>query len=143
MINVNKYKLTELGEGYKLYADYAAQLLKKIPQQYQELAKNGGVALTEFLGEANQEVVEAINNYREWAQKASDVRTQQQQVKKDTKAETKTVNPKTKKSKKRKPEEEEESGRKSKKSKSSKDSIEDQDQAKKVKKSKSKSKKKE
>lgn len=83
MINVNKYKLTELGEGYKLYADYAAQLLKKIPQQYQELAKNGGVALTEFLGEANQEVVEAINNYREWAQKASDVRTQQQQVKKE------------------------------------------------------------
>lgn len=83
MINVNKYKLTELGEGYKLYADYAAQLLEKIPQQYQELAKNGGVALTEFLGEANQEVVEAINNYREWAQKASDVRTQQQQVKKE------------------------------------------------------------
>lgn len=83
MINVNKYKLTELGEGYKLYADYAAQLLEKVPQQYQELAKNGGVALTEFLGEANQEVVEAINNYREWAQKASDVRTQQQQVKKE------------------------------------------------------------
>ncbi len=83
MINVNKYKLTELGEGYKLYADYAAQLLEKVPQQYQDLAKNGGVALTEFLGEANKEVVDAINNYREWAQKAADVRTQQQEVKKE------------------------------------------------------------
>lgn len=83
MINVNKLKLTELGEGYKLYADYAAQLLEEVPQQYRDLAKNGGVALTKFLGEANQEVVEAINNYREWAQKASDVRTQQQEVRKE------------------------------------------------------------
>lgn len=83
MINVNKLKLTELGEGYKLYADYAAKLLEKVPQEYQELAKNGGVKLTEFLGEANQEVVEAINNYREWAQKAADVRTQQQEVRKE------------------------------------------------------------
>lgn len=83
MINVNKFKLTELGEGYKLYADYAAELLGKVPEQYRDLAEKGGVALTEFLGEANQEVVEAINNYREWAQKASDVRTQQQQVKKE------------------------------------------------------------
>lgn len=83
MINVNKFKLTELGEGYKLYADYAAELLGKVPEQYRDLAEKGGVALTHFLGEANQEVVEAINNYREWAQKASDVRTQQQQVKKE------------------------------------------------------------
>ena len=83
MINVNKYKLTELGEGYKLYADYAAELLEKVPEQYQKLAQQGGVALTEFLGEANQEVVEAINNYREWAQKASDVKKQQQEVKKE------------------------------------------------------------
>lgn len=83
MINVNKYKLTELGEGYKLYADYAAELLEKIPEQYQKLAQQGGVALTQFLGEANQEVVEAINNYREWAQKASDVKKQQQEVKKE------------------------------------------------------------
>lgn len=83
MININKLKLTELGEGYKLYADYAAELLGKVPEQYRDLAEKGGVALTHFLGEANQEVVEAINNYREWAQKASDVRTQQQQVKKE------------------------------------------------------------
>lgn len=83
MINVNKYKLTELGEGYKLYADYAAELLEKVPEQYQKLAQQGGVALTQFLGEANQEVVEAINNYREWAQKASDVKKQQQEVKKE------------------------------------------------------------
>lgn len=83
MININKLKLTELGEGYKLYADYAAELLGKVPEQYRNLAEQGGVALTKFLGEANQEVVEAINNYREWAQKAADVRTQQQEVKKE------------------------------------------------------------
>lgn len=83
MININKLKLTELGEGYKLYADYAAELLEKVPEQYRELAQQGGVALTRFLGEANQEVVEVINNYREWAKKAADVKIQQQQINKE------------------------------------------------------------
>ena len=83
MININKLKLTELGKGYKLYADYAAELLEKVPEQYRDLAQQGGVALTRFLGEANQEVVEAINHYREWAKKAEDVKIQQQQINKE------------------------------------------------------------
>lgn len=83
MININKLKLTELGKGYKLYADYAAELLAKVPEQYRDLAQQGGVALTRFLGEANQEVVEAINNYREWDKKAEDVKIQQQQINKE------------------------------------------------------------
>ena len=83
MININKLKLTELGEGYQLYADYAAELLAKVPEQYRDLAQQGGVALTRFLGEANQEVVEAINNYREWADKAENIRTQQQEINKE------------------------------------------------------------
>ena len=83
MININKLKLTELGKGYQLYADYAAELLEKVPEQYRDLAQQGGVALTRFLGEANQEVVEAINNYREWNKKAEDVKIQQQQINKE------------------------------------------------------------
>lgn len=80
MININKLKLNELVEGYTLYADYAADLLNKVPEQYRALAQQGGVALTQFLGEADQKIVDAINEYREWAQKVEDVRTQQQQV---------------------------------------------------------------
>lgn len=80
MININKLKLNELVEGYTLYADYAADLLNKVPEQYRALAQQGGVALTQFLGEADQKDVDAINEYREWAQKVEDVRTQQQQV---------------------------------------------------------------
>lgn len=80
MININKLKLNELVEGYTLYADYAADLLNKVPEQYRALAQQGGVALTQFLGEADQKTVDAINEYREWAQKVEDVSTQQQQV---------------------------------------------------------------
>ena len=83
MININKLKLTELGKGYKLYADYASELLAKVPEQYRDLAQQGGVALTRFLGEANQEVVEVINKYREWDKKAEDVKIQQQQINKE------------------------------------------------------------
>lgn len=69
IINTEQFKLQELYEGVKLYSDYANKLLAKVPDQYKEMAKNGAVAITNFLGEANQEVVDSINNYREWAKK--------------------------------------------------------------------------
>ena len=77
-----KVKVKELNEGIKLYTDYSAKLLAKVPDQYKEMAKNGAVAITDFLGEANQEVVEAINNYREWANKATDLNQQLEETKK-------------------------------------------------------------
>lgn len=76
LLSGNHYKLTELNEGLKLYTDYAAKMLSKVPDEYKEMAKNGAVAITDFLGEANQETVEAINNYREWAQKVADLNQQ-------------------------------------------------------------------
>ena len=46
------------------------------------MAKNGAVAITDFVGEANQEVVEAINNYREWSSKVKDLNQQLEETKK-------------------------------------------------------------
>lgn len=82
IINTEQFKLQELYEGIKLYSDYANKLLAKVPDQYKEMAKNGAVAITDFLGEANEEVVESINNYREWAKKVTDLNQQLEETKK-------------------------------------------------------------
>ena len=82
IINTEQFKLQELYEGIKLYSDYANKLLAKVPDKYKEMAKNGAVAITDFLGEANKEVVESINNYREWAKKVTDLNQQLEETKK-------------------------------------------------------------
>lgn len=82
ILNAEHYKVQELNEGIKLYSDYSAKLLAKIPEQYREMAKNGAVAIKEFVGEENEEVVEAINNYREWANKVKDLNQQLEETKK-------------------------------------------------------------
>lgn len=76
MLAINDSKLSNLTSGLKKYTDYTAGLLSKIPSQYREAAQNGAIAITEFAGEADEKTVEAINNYREWAQKVADL-TQQ------------------------------------------------------------------
>lgn len=81
ILDTEYFKVKELNDGIKLYSDYANKLLAKVPTQYQEMAKNGAVAITDFLGEANQEVVESINNYREWAKKVTDLNQQLEETK--------------------------------------------------------------
>lgn len=82
IINTEQFKLQELYEGVKLYSGYANKLLAKVPDKYKEMAQNGAVAITDFLGEANEEVVDSINNYREWAKKVSDLNQQIEETKK-------------------------------------------------------------
>lgn len=82
ILNTEQFKLQELYEGIKLYSDYANKLLTKVPDQYKAMAQNGAVAITDFLGEANEEVVDSINNYREWAKKVSDLNQQLEETKK-------------------------------------------------------------
>jgi hypothetical protein len=74
MIGLNKTKLANLTAGIKKYSDYAAHLLSKVPAQYREAAQDGSIAIEEFTGEADEKTVEAIKNYREWAQKVSDLK---------------------------------------------------------------------
>lgn len=83
ILNTEQFKLQELYEGVKLYSDYANKLLAKVPDQYKAMAQNGAVAITDFLGEANEEVVDSINNYREWAKKVSDLNQQLEETKKN------------------------------------------------------------
>lgn len=80
MIDVNNKKLDNLKAGYKEYADYAAKLLTEVPAKYRAAAQDGSIAIEKFVGEADEATLEAINNYREWAQKAADLKQQAQEV---------------------------------------------------------------
>ena len=81
MIGVNNTKLTNLTAGLEKYTAYASKLLAEIPAQYQAAAQDGMIAITEFAGEADEATIEAINNYREWAQKVADLRQQLEETK--------------------------------------------------------------
>ena len=83
MIKINKNELTTLEKGYKLYNSYANKLYKKIPKKYRTEAKNGKIAIETFKGKTDEKTLEKIKNYREWAQKAADVKKQIQEIKKE------------------------------------------------------------
>lgn len=73
IINVNKNKLSTLKEGLDLYTDYSNKLLREIPEKYRKMAQDGAVSIEEFAGDADKKTLEAINNYRDWAQKVADL----------------------------------------------------------------------
>ena len=83
MIATNKTQLTTLEKGIKLYDEYANTLLSKVPKAYRDEAKDGKIAIEEFAGAADEKTLEAINNYREWAQKVADLKVQLQEVQKE------------------------------------------------------------
>ena len=80
MISVNKTKMSNLIAGIKEYDEYVSKLLKEVPEQYHEAVQNGTIDVEEFVGEANEQTLEAINNYREWAQKVADLKQQLEEV---------------------------------------------------------------
>lgn len=81
IIAKNKEKMANLEAGADYYESYISKFWNKIPAQYQEAAKNGAIAITDFAGKASEEVVEAIQNYREYVQKAADLRQQKEELK--------------------------------------------------------------
>lgn len=80
MINLNKTLYSNLLAGAKEYYAYAGQLLSKIPEAYREAAKDGSIAIKEFTKEADQETIDAINDYRDWLQKGYDLTQQAEET---------------------------------------------------------------
>lgn len=55
-----------------LYNEKATDLLSNVPSEYQAMAKNGAIAVKDFIGENETEIADAIEEYRTWAKKADD-----------------------------------------------------------------------
>lgn len=83
VVDLNYAKMAALNKGVELYSSKAQEFLNQIPQKYKEMAQNGAVALTDFQGEANEKVVEAIKNYRECKDKAADLNVELENIKKN------------------------------------------------------------
>lgn len=79
LIQAEKNKANTYLQAYNEYNKRASDLLKKVPEKYRNLAKNGGIKIEDFIdkgeSDANAKIVEAINDYREWATKADEVET--------------------------------------------------------------------
>lgn len=81
MIDVNEIKMKNLTAGIEKYSEYAAKLLADVPAQYREAAQDGAIEITELVGEADEKTADAINKYREWAQKVADLKLELEGVK--------------------------------------------------------------
>lgn len=72
LVGAEKQKASTYFAAAELYNKRAAQLLSKVPSQYQEMAKNGAIAIKDFIGESEGEIADAIEEYRTWSTKADD-----------------------------------------------------------------------
>ena len=55
-----------------MYTQKANEALSKLPSDIASKIKDGAVDLTTFIGDGNKEVVEAIKDYEQWADKVAD-----------------------------------------------------------------------
>ena len=72
LVEAEKNKASTYLSAAEVYNNKAAELLKEVPENYRDMAKNGAIAIEYFVGEDEQKTLDAINNYREWAQKADE-----------------------------------------------------------------------
>lgn len=72
LVNAEKQKASTYFSAAATYNKKAAQLLSEVPAEYQEMAKNGAIAIKDFIGESEGEIADAIEEYRTWSTKADD-----------------------------------------------------------------------
>lgn len=72
LVNAEKQKASTYFSAAATYNKKATQLLSEVPAEYQEMAKNGAIAIKDFIGENEGEIADAIEEYRTWSSKAED-----------------------------------------------------------------------
>lgn len=63
-------------DALSMYQAKANEALSKIDSSLRDKVVNGAVAITDFIGEGNEDTVEAIQDYQSWAEKIGDCREQ-------------------------------------------------------------------
>lgn len=76
MIEVNGQIYKNAKSGAEYYQNYANKYLEGMSKELADAARDGSIAITEFTKEQDEATVNAIQNYRDFAQKAADL-TQQ------------------------------------------------------------------
>lgn len=70
LVNAEKEKAQTYFQAAEYYNKKAAELLEKVPESYREKAQNGAIDIKDFVGESQGKIAEAIQNYRDMANKA-------------------------------------------------------------------------
>lgn len=80
IIGINEELRDNLRDGADEYYAYAGKLLEAVPDTYKIAAQDGTIAIEEFVGEVDEETLNAIQEYREWVQKGADATRQAEEV---------------------------------------------------------------
>ena len=71
-LGVTEESFKNASDALNMYTQKANEALSKLPSDIAAKVKDGAVDLTTFIGEGNEEVVEAIKDYEQWADKVAD-----------------------------------------------------------------------
>lgn len=71
-LGITEEKLKGYSDAMAMYTQKADEALSRLPADVAAKVKDGAVALTDFIGDGNKDVVEAIKEYEEWAGKVAD-----------------------------------------------------------------------
>ena len=71
-LGINEEKFNNYTDALSMYTQKANEAFSKLPSDIASKVKDGAVALTDFIGDGNKDVVEAIKEYESWADKIAD-----------------------------------------------------------------------
>lgn len=71
-LGITEDKFNGYANAMAMYTKKADEALSKLPTDIAAKVRDGAVELTDFIGDGNKDVVEAIKEYEEWADKVAD-----------------------------------------------------------------------
>lgn len=80
-LGITEEKFNNYTDALATYTQKANEALSKLPADIAAKVKDGAVALTDFIGDGNKDVVEAIKEYESWADKVSDCKQELEELK--------------------------------------------------------------
>ena len=72
LVKAEKEKSSTYFQAAEYYNKKATELLQKVPKEYREKAQNGAIDIKDFVGENQGKIADAIQEYRDMADKADD-----------------------------------------------------------------------
>ena len=81
-LGITEEKFKNYSDALNMYTQKANEALSRLPSDIAEKVKDGAVDLTIFIGDGNEEVVEAIKDYEQWADKVADCKQELAELRK-------------------------------------------------------------
>ena len=80
IIDASWGKYDDLIAGAEYYREYAQQFLDQLSGDYRTYAQNGAIEISDFTDEADEDIVDAIEDYRDYIQKAADLELEAEEL---------------------------------------------------------------